>query len=84
MCSQFGPWCRMSSPGRGTVVLPWCCGHTHRAVVLRDVLVHIVDVRPHGGDHGGQAGRLGQVGDDLATLHTRIVVLVNQQRLNHN
>ena len=29
------------------------------------VLVQVVDVRPHGGDHGGQARCLGEVADDL-------------------
>lgn len=46
------------------------------------VLINIVDVRPHGGDHGGEPGRLGQVGDDLAALHARVVVLVDEERLD--
>lgn len=49
-----------------------------------NVLVNVVYVGPHGGDHGSEAGRLGQVADDLATLHSRVVVLVNQQRFYHH
>ena len=48
------------------------------------VLVEVVDVGTHGGDHGGQAGRLGQVRDDLATLDARVVVLVDEQRFDHH
>mmetsp|Transcript_4651 Transcript_4651/g.13433 ORF Transcript_4651/g.13433 Transcript_4651/m.13433 type:complete len:554 (-) Transcript_4651:1414-3075(-) len=47
------------------------------------VLVGRIDVRTHGGDHGGQAGCLGEVADDLASLHARVVVLVDQQRFDH-
>lgn len=41
---------------------------------VADVLVHVVDVGAHGGDHGGQPCGLGQVGDDLPPLHPRVVV----------
>lgn len=37
------------------------------------VLINVVDVGPHGRDHLRQAGRLGQVGDDLAALHEEVV-----------
>mmetsp|Transcript_45842 Transcript_45842/g.81937 ORF Transcript_45842/g.81937 Transcript_45842/m.81937 type:complete len:859 (-) Transcript_45842:1570-4146(-) len=46
------------------------------------VLVHVVDVRPHGGNHRRQPGCLGQVRDDLTALHAGIVVLIDQQGLN--
>mmetsp|Transcript_29025 Transcript_29025/g.67289 ORF Transcript_29025/g.67289 Transcript_29025/m.67289 type:complete len:780 (-) Transcript_29025:1289-3628(-) len=48
------------------------------------VLVEVVDIGTHGRDHGRQTGGLGQVGNDLATLDTSVVVLVNQQGLNHD
>lgn len=47
-------------------------------------LVDVVDVGTHGGDHGSQTGGLSQVGDDLSALHTGVVVLVDQQRLDHH
>ena len=46
------------------------------------VLVDVVDVGAHRGDHGGEAGGLGEVGDDLAPLDARVVVLVDEQRLD--
>ena len=46
------------------------CGVAH-------VLVDVVDVWPHGGDHLRQASGLGEVGDDLAALDARVVVLVD-------
>eukprot|EP00962_Isochrysis_galbana_P056214 scaffold28112_cov112-Isochrysis_galbana.AAC.2 len=48
------------------------------------VLVDVVNVGPHRGDHRGQARRLCQVGDDLAPLDARVVVLVDEQRLDHD
>mmetsp|Transcript_16976 Transcript_16976/g.40740 ORF Transcript_16976/g.40740 Transcript_16976/m.40740 type:complete len:286 (-) Transcript_16976:1562-2419(-) len=63
-----------------------CRGHHGKrpSSGVADVLVLVVDVWPHGGDHGGQPGGLGEVADDLAALHTGVVVLVNQQRLYHH
>eukprot|EP00955_Chlamydomonas_euryale_P007441 78823-Chlamydomonas_euryale.AAC.18 len=46
------------------------------------VLVDVVDVGPHRRNHAREAGRLGQVGDDLAALNARVVVLVDEQRLD--
>jgi len=46
------------------------------------VLVHVVDVGPHDADHGREARGFGKVGDDFASLNPRIVVLVNEQRLD--
>lgn len=46
------------------------------------VFIGMVDIRTHGGDHGGEAGRLGQVGNDFSSLNAGIVVLINQQRLD--
>eukprot|EP00906_Rhabdomonas_costata_P019307 RCo028206 len=51
---------------------------------VADVLVNVVDIRPHGGNHGGQPGGFAEVGDDLAPLHPGVVVLVNQQGLDHD
>ena len=48
------------------------------------ILVHVVNVGTHGGDHGGKAGSFGEIGDDFTPFHTSIVVLVNQQGLNHH
>mmetsp|Transcript_48257 Transcript_48257/g.149019 ORF Transcript_48257/g.149019 Transcript_48257/m.149019 type:complete len:950 (-) Transcript_48257:252-3101(-) len=48
------------------------------------VLVGVVDVRAHGGDHRGQARGLRQVADDLSALHAREVVLVDEQRLDNH
>mmetsp|Transcript_8558 Transcript_8558/g.17750 ORF Transcript_8558/g.17750 Transcript_8558/m.17750 type:complete len:1008 (+) Transcript_8558:1222-4245(+) len=48
------------------------------------VLVDVVNVRPHRRDHRRQARRLGEVGDDLAALHAGVVVLVNEQGLDHH
>ncbi len=78
------------------------------------ILVHVVNIRPHGGDHSGQTSSLlmnksrlikllgccyrpkmtftiysqpsylCQVGDDLSTLYSSIVIFINQQGLNHH
>mmetsp|Transcript_15797 Transcript_15797/g.40419 ORF Transcript_15797/g.40419 Transcript_15797/m.40419 type:complete len:537 (+) Transcript_15797:1904-3514(+) len=48
------------------------------------VLVRVVDVGTHVGDHGGETGRLGQVADDLAAFDARVVVLVDEKRLDHH
>ena len=39
-------------------------------------------VAPLSPDHGGETGGLGEVGDDLAALDARIVVLVDEERLD--
>eukprot|EP00053_Salpingoeca_punica_P017422 m.167819 g.167819 ORF g.167819 m.167819 type:complete len:1096 (+) comp17202_c1_seq2:150-3437(+) len=59
-------------------------GHDSKGARRRvaHILVDVVNVRPHGGDHGGEAGGLGQVGDDLAALDAGIVVLVDEERLD--
>mmetsp|Transcript_21900 Transcript_21900/g.37846 ORF Transcript_21900/g.37846 Transcript_21900/m.37846 type:complete len:260 (-) Transcript_21900:1197-1976(-) len=49
---------------------------------VADILVRIVNVGTHRGDHGGQPRRFGQVGNDLTALYTRVVVLVDEQRLD--
>ena len=36
----------------------------------RSALVNVVNVRPHGSNHGSQPSRLGEVGNNLATLCT--------------
>mmetsp|Transcript_64871 Transcript_64871/g.127370 ORF Transcript_64871/g.127370 Transcript_64871/m.127370 type:complete len:523 (-) Transcript_64871:1273-2841(-) len=48
------------------------------------VLVEVVDVGAHGGDHAREPGGLGEVADDLAPLHARVIVLVDEQRLDHD
>eukprot|EP00968_Pinguiococcus_pyrenoidosus_P024619 scaffold4871_cov260-Pinguiococcus_pyrenoidosus.AAC.6 len=49
---------------------------------VSNVLVHVVDVRPHGRDHRGEARGLAEVRDDLAPLDASVVLLVDQQRLD--
>mmetsp|Transcript_59885 Transcript_59885/g.165714 ORF Transcript_59885/g.165714 Transcript_59885/m.165714 type:complete len:262 (+) Transcript_59885:1812-2597(+) len=51
---------------------------------VADVLVRVVYVRAHGRDHGRQACSLGKIADDLAAFHTGKVILINQQRLDHD
>mmetsp|Transcript_20363 Transcript_20363/g.39500 ORF Transcript_20363/g.39500 Transcript_20363/m.39500 type:complete len:321 (+) Transcript_20363:1884-2846(+) len=46
------------------------------------VLVEVVDIGTHRGNHDRQACCLGEVCDDLASLHAGVVVLVDQQRLD--
>ena len=53
------------------------CGIPH-------VFVGMINIRPHRTDHVCQTGRLGEIADNLAALDTHIVVLINQQRLNHH
>mmetsp|Transcript_32675 Transcript_32675/g.77364 ORF Transcript_32675/g.77364 Transcript_32675/m.77364 type:complete len:496 (-) Transcript_32675:571-2058(-) len=55
---------------------------TRRCVA--DILVEVVDIRAHRRDHRRQARRLGQVSDDLAALDARVVVLVDEERLDHD
>ncbi|GIX65610.1 uncharacterized protein BcabD6B2_50450 [Babesia caballi] len=64
------------------------CGVRHHRKRARsgvaNVLVRVVDVRPHGSNHGSQPRCLAQVADDLTSLHPRVVVLVDEQRLDNH
>ena len=44
---------------------------------VADILILMVYVGTHGGNHSGQAGSLRQVGDDFSALDSRVVVLIN-------
>ena len=46
---------------------------------VTDVLVRVVDVRPHGGNHVWKSGLFGEVGYDLAAFDVGVVVLVNEE-----
>mmetsp|Transcript_11367 Transcript_11367/g.19016 ORF Transcript_11367/g.19016 Transcript_11367/m.19016 type:complete len:224 (-) Transcript_11367:1110-1781(-) len=48
------------------------------------VLVHVINVRSHGGDHHGQSRRFRQIRDDFTTFTSRIIIFINQQRLDDN
>mmetsp|Transcript_33286 Transcript_33286/g.56617 ORF Transcript_33286/g.56617 Transcript_33286/m.56617 type:complete len:659 (+) Transcript_33286:1233-3209(+) len=47
------------------------------------VLVGAVDVRAHRGYHGAEPRGLGEVADDLPSLHAGVVILVDQQGFDH-
>ncbi len=51
---------------------------------VSDVLVYVVDIRPHNTDHGRKTCSFGEVRDDFTTLDPGIVVLVNEQWLNND
>ena len=67
-----------------------------RAVVLRTylkrfsgyssaiphLLIDIIDVRSHRGNHSGESCSLGQIGNDLPALNSCVVVLVDEKRLD--
>mmetsp|Transcript_35291 Transcript_35291/g.51854 ORF Transcript_35291/g.51854 Transcript_35291/m.51854 type:complete len:369 (+) Transcript_35291:906-2012(+) len=48
------------------------------------ILVQVVDIGTHSGNHRGQPSSLRQVGNNFAPLNARIIVLVDEQRLNHH
>lgn len=45
---------------------------------VANVFINIVNIWSHGGDHGGQTSSLGKVRDDLSSLNTCIIILVDQ------
>jgi len=49
------------------------CGVPH-------VLVDVVDIGPHGRNHGRQTRGLRQIRDDFSTFDTSVVIFVDQQR----
>jgi hypothetical protein len=48
------------------------------------VLVKVIDIRSHCGNHGGENSSLNKIGNNLASLHTHIEELINQERLDNN
>ena len=51
--------------------------------MLRTILVDVVNIRSHRRNHRRQARGFGQVADDLPPS-TRVVILVDQERLDHH
>ena len=49
-----------------------------------DILVGMVDIRLHGGDHMGQNSSFRQVGDDFTAFDTSVVVFVDKQGFDDN
>mmetsp|Transcript_35590 Transcript_35590/g.84480 ORF Transcript_35590/g.84480 Transcript_35590/m.84480 type:complete len:456 (-) Transcript_35590:1465-2832(-) len=48
------------------------------------VLVEVVNVRAHRRNHGREPSGLREIRDDLPSLHACVVVLVDEQRLDHH
>mmetsp|Transcript_16124 Transcript_16124/g.34854 ORF Transcript_16124/g.34854 Transcript_16124/m.34854 type:complete len:263 (-) Transcript_16124:1194-1982(-) len=46
------------------------------------VLIRMIDIRSHSGDHGGQTSSLGEVADDFSALNSGKVVLIDQKGLD--
>ena len=67
-----------------------CYEHTHllddsnREKRQKHSRTWIVDIWTHHRDHCGKASSLGEVRDNLATFHARVVVLVDKQRFDHH
>lgn len=47
-----------------------------------NLLVHVVNIGSHDRYHGGQTCSLGQVGYDLTTFDTSVVVFIDEKRFN--
>ncbi|RUP50240.1 LOW QUALITY PROTEIN: hypothetical protein BC936DRAFT_139884 [Jimgerdemannia flammicorona] len=48
------------------------------------VLVHVIDVRTHGRDHGRKARSLGKITNDLAAFNAGVIVLVDEEGLDND
>lgn len=51
---------------------------------IPDIVIVVIDIRTHGGNHRGKPRSLGKVRNNFTSLHSGIVVLVNEKRLNDN
>src|SRR6267154_5074738 len=51
---------------------------------VADILVSMINIGTHGGDHVCKTSSFGKVGYDLTTLHMSIIILINEEWLDDN